>query len=50
MCQQLPGAERLAAWIVYCENTKLCLVFGSEAIRGTINTNLVKAFAMRQTN
>lgn len=43
----LPGAEKIAARLMDFAETELYLLFGSEAVRGTINTNLVKAVASR---
>lgn len=45
--EALPGAGKIAARVIDFTETKLCLLFGSEGVRGTINTNLVKAGASR---
>ena len=47
MPEALPGAGKIAARVIDFTETKLCLLFGSEGVRGTINTNLVKAGASR---
>lgn len=43
----LPGAEKIAARVMDFAEIELYLLFGSEAVRGTINTHLVKAGASR---